>query len=166
LTLTDIGVLLGHFNIPGARAHTIQISTEEAKKTLQHVEEEVLSAVRLARGKDEGLPCVVVGGGAPLLRNLGFLLPESYGFANAYGAALAEIAGTIDTVRSLEKRDEVMEEMKSKACALAISKGADSATTRITNLSIIPYGYSKELLARIIVTASGKRRRHVEAADN
>jgi len=159
LTLTDIGVRLGYFEGDLFRKEEVQISEVEAQRHVHKVHEDILSAVRLVRGKEEELPCAVVGGAAPLLGSLDFLQPNFFGYANAYGAALAEIAASIDTIRSLEKREEVLEELKAEAIIRAVAKGADPAAVRITNLSIIPYGYSSGLQARVLVTASGKRRR-------
>jgi N-methylhydantoinase A/oxoprolinase/acetone carboxylase beta subunit len=155
LTLTDIGALLGLFEFEGLNRGNIKIAEQEAKERLKYMHEEVLSGLLLVRGKEQDIPCVVVGGGAPLLQDLGFILPESYGFANAYGAALAEVSHTIDRVCSLFERDKVLDELKAEAQEGAEAKG--SSFVRITNLSIIPYGYSQGMLARVIVTASGKR---------
>jgi N-methylhydantoinase A/oxoprolinase/acetone carboxylase beta subunit len=158
LTLTDLGALLGYFNLQGQDIGNIKISAQEAKNRLKQVHNEVLSAISLVQGKEQHVPCVVVGGGAPLLQDLGFILPESYGFANAYGAALAEVSHTIDRVCSLVDRDLVLDKLKEEAQKEALIKGAKASSLRITNVSIMPYGYAEGAMGRVIVTCQGKRK--------
>lgn len=157
LTLTDVGLQAGYLEIEGAKKEAIQIFKKEAQEVMEKIEKDVMRAVRIARGKDEYLPLVAVGGGAALLRKLDCEIPPFADVANAYGAALSEISSTVDIVTSLQKRIETLDEIKAKASAEAIQKGAKKESVRIVNMEVIPYAYSKESLARVIVTASGPK---------
>jgi len=154
LTLTDVGVLTGHLEIAGAQCKNISLTKPQAKALLHSVHMQMEQAIAIVKGKNSSLPVIAVGGGAALLENV---LQIPFGnVANAYGATLAEISSTIDIVTSLHKRLEVLEEVRAKAITSAIEKGALPTDVRVVNVEIIPYAYSKEALARVIVTAAGK----------
>lgn len=157
LTLTDISILSGHLSIEGADSSKIPISKAQANTVLEKVEKEILRAVNIVRAKHKSLPLIAVGGGALFLKNIGCEIPPYADVANAYGAALAEISSTVDIVASLQERIRTLEEIKAKAVQNACKKGAVKESCRIVNMEVIPYAYSKNALARIIVTASGKR---------
>ena len=157
LTLTDIGLLAGCLEIEGAEKDRIEISKDEAIALMKKVEAEVDRAVRIARGKQAHLPLIAVGGGAPLLKHLDCEIPLFADVANAYGAALSEVSSTVDVVTSLQSRIKVLEEIKAKARFDAIAKGAKQESVRIVNMEVIPYAYSRDSLARVIVTASGPK---------
>lgn len=157
LTLTDVGLAAGCLEIAGAEKARIEISQNDAQALMKKVEAEVDRAVRIARGKQAHLPVIAVGGGAPLLRHLGYEIPPYADVANAYGAALSEVSSTVDIVTSLHERIKVLEALKMKARANAITKGAKQENVRIVNMEVIPYAYSRDSLARVIVTASGAK---------
>jgi N-methylhydantoinase A/oxoprolinase/acetone carboxylase beta subunit len=164
LTLTDVGVFLDILDIPGASKSSISLTTSAAKHHLATIGQKLVSSLRIAMGKHRNLPIVVVGGAAAMVRaaltdtEFGSLvmIPEHSGVANAYGASLAEVSATITVVLPLGSgREELLDKIKAKTCEEAILKGA--ALTRIANVEIIPYAYSKDGLAKVSVTALGRR---------
>ena len=86
-------------------------------------------------------------------------MPEHYQVANAYGAAIAEIPGTVDTVVSLTNRQKVLDELRNLAMQLAVENGADPRHATICQQEIIPFPYVPNNIARVIITARGKRLR-------
>jgi N-methylhydantoinase A/oxoprolinase/acetone carboxylase beta subunit len=155
LTITDIAIKCGRMQIIGANADKVPLDDIQARAVMSRVDSEIAKAVLLVRGKNSALPVIICGGGAPIGYREGMILPEDYGFANAYGAAMAGVSHTIDQTVSLIDRNATLDRLKETAIAQAIARGASSASTRITHVEVSPYAYSKEALARVIVTASG-----------
>lgn len=158
LTLTDIAALDGRLNLPGADVSRVGICSIQAREVLKLVHEKISEGIGVMKGKQTHLPVIVVGGGAAIAQNgEALILPEYAGVANAYGAALAEISGCIDTVVSLTNREKTLEKLKEEALGIAISKGANPKTVRIVDVEIIPYHYIPGHLGRVVVTAAGER---------
>lgn len=152
LTLTDVAVSLGYLEIIPFKP--IELSTEVAQNLMKKLSQTIDEKIRIMKGQKD-LPVLFVGGAAALFAN------EAVGkyanVANAYGAALAEISATIDSVVSCKTDKSAVEKLQEEVIAKAILKGADPRHTRISAVETIPYGYSSEQLSRVIVTASGKR---------
>jgi N-methylhydantoinase A/oxoprolinase/acetone carboxylase beta subunit len=161
LTLTDCAISAGTLDISGANKSLIGISKSEAQVVLSKAQEEISDLITRIKGPHKDLPVILVGGGAALFNKNSFLdqceIPEHFDVANAYGAACARIAATIDTVISLDKRDETLETLCAQASSMAESKGAQKETISIVQKEIIPYFYIPGNKARVIITAAGKR---------
>jgi N-methylhydantoinase A/oxoprolinase/acetone carboxylase beta subunit len=162
LTLTDVGVAAGKLVIPGVNG-SVSLSTAEARKILSQICEDIHRSIMRLKGKKGDVPVIVVGGAAPLLESLhaeyklpGFI-PADCGIANAYGAALAEVSGTIELITSLENREKVLQSLKEQAMIKACQKGADPKKVRIAQLSVLPLAYAPGSLAKVCVMASGPR---------
>jgi N-methylhydantoinase A/oxoprolinase/acetone carboxylase beta subunit len=159
LTLTDVALALGYFEIPGARIKNVTLSHRGCKAIINEAVRKIYELVSKIGPEDLKLPIVLIGGGASLLpKNLldsRFIIPPYAHIANAYGAALAEISATVDTVVSLEERQKVLESLQEQAIQKTIQSGADFKTVRIVDIDIIPYHYMPNRLARVIVRASG-----------
>ena len=157
LTLTDIGVLLGHLEIATAQKEKVGICCSAAKNLLAQVETKVRDAVFKVQGKGEHIPLVIVGGGAPLLKNLAGVIPEYAYCANGYGACLAQISAKKEKLLAFEGRQALLDQLKEEALKEAVQEGADPKTIKIVNVEEVPCAYSKEGLCRFIVTASGPK---------
>jgi len=162
LTFTDVGVVLGVLDLPGANPTLVDLTKERAKELLLLAKDMLLYGIQKVVGKEKDLPIVVVGGASALVKaalpDLPLLIPQHAHVANAVGAALAGISATTQIVAPLsQNREALLEEIKAKTCQEAISRGANGALTRVANVEIIPYAYSKEGLAKIRVTAIGPR---------
>ena len=86
------------------------------------------------------LPVVLVGGGSVLVRDRiegahEVIRPEHHAFANAIGAAIAQVGGEVDRVFTIDpsRRDEVLDSARQEAVDKAVAAGA----TLICNLSAI-----------------------------
>lgn len=160
LTLTDIALRLGHLSLQDSTApepSTI-LSHERCKAIYRQAEEQVTRLVQQMRGKDADLPCIFVGGGSALFSPtfaLKEMPTEFFDVANAYGAALAEIAGSVDTIVSLSARDQVLSGLHEQARQRALDKGADPKNLRLIDQQVIPYPYAASPMARVIIRWSG-----------
>ena len=157
LTLTDIASKAGIFAIADSDVDRVELSEREAKHLLDHVRSQILKGVEKMRGKHHSLPIIGVGGGAAIAGHLVNSYFEHQAVANAYGAALAEISATIDTVISLTDRERQLNNLKESVFQQAVEEGAESDSVRIVDLQVIPYHYVPNQLARVVVTASGKK---------
>lgn len=150
LTLTDVALALGNLQIAHASPPTF---FTQGKAIFDHVNDKLCHLIKKMQGEYTNLPVIFVGGGSALLAPL----PRYFDVANAYGAALAEISGTIDTVVSLQNREETLASLYSQAKQKAITLGSNPPTLRLIDQQIIPYSYVPNHMARVIIRYSGKR---------
>lgn len=155
LTLTDVAYMSGLISIPLANTPSIPIDLQQAQHIMRSVLTQIQTAIGLMRGRHTQLPVLAVGGGAYFLKDIAHAVPEHYSVANAYGASLAEISYTLDTVVSLEYRDAVLNRLQEEASTGAVLKGAKEERVRIVDVQVIPYHYIPNQMGRVIVTASG-----------
>jgi N-methylhydantoinase A/oxoprolinase/acetone carboxylase beta subunit len=164
LTLTDLALLSGYHRIEGADLSKISIDPKIAVSIMERQAESIADAVRVVRGEETTLPCVLVGGGAHLFYELlstkiCHLLPlDAFtGVANAFGAATAEISGHFDGVISVQERELSLDVAIQQAKDQAVKKGACPESIRMGSMAIEPLAYSKEKLAKVTVSVLGKR---------
>ena len=161
LTLTDIALSLGHFEIDCADPKRIILSDNQRKTIFDHALDKIHQLVVKMQGEFKDLPVILVGGGSALFPqgSLGdhYLTPKFFNVANAYGAALAEISGCVDVVVSLQNREAVLEKLYQEAKQKAIEQGANPKTLRLIDQQIIPYHYIPNQMARVIIRFFGKK---------
>lgn len=161
LTLTDIALALGYVEIPGARPQNVDLSHKGCRAVINESIRKIYELISKIGPEHSHLPIIMIGGGATLfpkhLLDDRFIIPPYAQVANAYGAALAEISATIDTVVSLENRQSVLESLQQQAIQAAIQKGSDFKTVKIVDVTIIPYHYIPNQRARVIIRASGSQ---------
>ena len=87
--------------------------------------------------------------------------PEHFEVANAIGAAIAQVSGSIDGVFDItaKGRDAVIEDVKNAAKAEAVKAGADEATVEVVELEEIPLAYLPSNAIRFRVKAVGDLKR-------
>lgn len=161
LTFTDMSMALGHLEIPGACRSRISVSSTAAQQVIEEALRRIQKEVSLMEGDQKQLPILLVGGGAALLPKqlLGsrYQIPAHASVANAYGAALAEISGVIDTVVSLNERERVLGRLQELARDAAIRQGADAHSVQVVDVQITPYHYVPNNMARVTILAAGKQ---------
>jgi len=163
LTLTDVGVVSGLLQVDEGQCKNIALNKTEAEKIIKSVCKEIYQAIVRLRGKRHDIPVILVGGGAglmgPLIDDFGLKgwMPVEAAVANAYGAGLAEVSSTLDKVVSLKEREKVLHELKEQATREAIAKGAGAQQVRIAAVSILPFAYTSDSLAKVVITASGPK---------
>lgn len=153
LTLTDIALSLGHCEIPDSQPPKPEMSFCEVMKIVMERVNLLITKVRGFKFKDFKVVCV--GGGAALLdkKEIKMCIPEHYMVANAYGAALAELAATFDAVMSLDNREKLLTKITKDLATHLQKKGVKKS--RVIEKEIIPFSYIPGNLARIIVTVAG-----------
>ena len=161
MTLTDAALFMGHIEIEQSQPLQNSINLDQGEAVFNQVKEKIKELILKIRGEYKDTPIVFVGGGSALLPPCFFQeehkIPSFFNVANAYGAALAEISGTIDTIVSLQNRKETLDELCEKAKQKAIDQGANETTLRLVDQQIIPYSYVPNQMARVIIRFSGKR---------
>ena len=161
LTLTDIALVLGYVEIPGARPKNVTISHRGCKVVMDDALRKIYELISKIGPEERSLPIIMIGGGSSLLpKNLlggRCIIPPYANVANAFGAALAEISATVDTVVSLMERERVLGDLQQQAIQAAIQKGADFKTIKVAEIEILPYHYIPNQMARVIVRASGNQ---------
>jgi N-methylhydantoinase A/oxoprolinase/acetone carboxylase beta subunit len=127
---------------------------------MREMVEEVIDRMKTTA---EDMPVVIVGGGSILLsKNLAgareVVRPEHFDVANAIGAAISQVSGSVDGVFDVatKGRDAVVEEVKEAARAEAVKAGADGDTLEIVELDEIPLAYLPSNAVRFRVKAVGK----------
>ncbi|MBX5477158.1 MAG: hypothetical protein IRZ18_08575 [Clostridia bacterium] len=130
----------------------------------------VEEAVDRIKTSAAAVPVVAVGGGSILLpdRLEGVSeidRPEHYEVANAIGAAIAQVSGTVDRIFSLEKRsrEAALAEARENAFAEAVRAGADPDSVEVIEVEEVPLAYLPGNAVRVKVKAAG-RLRGVEVA--
>ncbi|VDB99599.1 unnamed protein product [Peniophora sp. CBMAI 1063] len=113
--------------------------------------------------KAEDIDVLLVGGGAVLvedgtkLRGASKVIKPTYsGVANAIGAAIARVSGTVDTVRPTAEKttQQVLEEVSQLATERAFENGALRDTIKLAGVDVIPIQYVANK-ARFVVKAIG-----------
>jgi len=165
LTATDIAVAAGLAQLGdkgktgGIEARTVKLATERMREMV----EEVIDKMKTT---SQDMPVVLVGGGSILLpdRLRGasrVVRPEHFDVANAIGAAISQISGSIDGVYDVatKGREAVIEQVKQEAHAEAVKAGAAAETVEIVELEEIPLAYMPSNAVRFRVKAVGKLKR-------
>ncbi|TDC51942.1 hydantoinase/oxoprolinase family protein [Actinomadura sp. KC345] len=158
-TLTDAGALAGRgapasAPIPDRLRGTLASAMETADAMLTDAVD------RVTLGKTDQ-PLVVVGGGSFLVPDglegvAEVIRPGNGDVANAVGAAIALVSGTIETIIPAgEGRREAIEAASGDACRRAVQAGADPAGLEVVEITEIPMSYLPEPALRLRVKAAG-----------
>jgi N-methylhydantoinase A/oxoprolinase/acetone carboxylase beta subunit len=169
LTTTDIALAAGYAKIEDAKCDPSALRTLSKEVVAKAVErivrtfEDGIDSVKLT---PEPVDVVLVGGGGIIippdyytkLKGVRRVIrPPEFQYANAIGAAIAQVGGEIDRIYPLEgaTRDEVLKSAKEAAIAEAIRAGAKADTVQIVDLDEIPLAYLPSNAVRIRVKAVG-----------
>ena len=159
MTLTDIAVKKRFITIPHATTPVNNISDELASEVMTYVEKTILTLCRQIAGKHKNLPIVFIGGGAMLFANSPLakqiIIPKLAPLANALGAALAQVSGSIDTVVELRNHTKTIKQLAAQAKQRAVQAGAHPQTVHMVEQQMIPYSYTTNNLTRIKITMTG-----------
>lgn len=159
MTLTDVTVAKKYITIPNANNPTPQVNAATADYVTNYVEKKILQLCAQMAGKYKDLPIILIGGGAKLFTHSPLaqkvLIPELAPIANALGAALAKVSGTVDTVVAIQDREKTLADLTTQAKMHAIKAGASPATLQVVELQLLPYNYTTNNLTRIKITVTG-----------
>lgn len=165
LTLSDISTLAGRLTGFGDAALAADVPDEVVAAALAWVDAQVLVLCERMRASRLQLPLIAVGGGSHLVSAsqggvTEVVFPEHHAVANAYGAAIAEVSGSVDRVYQFDGvgREACLQEARELAVAEAVRGGADAAAVRITSVDEIPLAYVPGQARRVMVRAVGPLR--------
>lgn len=169
LTTTDIALAAGYASIHDPRCDPNRLKNLEqnlVSTAVSKVIEKVEESIDKIKTSPNPMPVVLVGGGGLLIppEYYGKLKgaskvtrPSNYQFANAIGAAIAQVSGHVDKVYSLEamSREAVIQAAKESAINRAIDAGADPGTIQVVEVEEIALPYLPGNAVRMRVKAAG-----------
>jgi N-methylhydantoinase A/oxoprolinase/acetone carboxylase beta subunit len=163
-TMTDAGVLAGRAGRTGLadRAACVDEARGDAlTRAVATADAMLADAVdRMTLGKTDR-PLIVVGGGAFLVPDelpgvAEVIRPDHGDVANAVGAAIALVSGTIETiVPAGDGRREAIDAAAEHARRRAVQAGADPAGVEVVEITEAPMSYLPEPALRLRVKAAG-----------
>lgn len=161
LTATDVAAAAGYARVgdPDRVRHLPPELVEAVVERMHRLVEEAVDRMKTAAGD---VPVVVVGGGSILLNRplrgaARVIKPDHYEVANAVGAAIAQISGTVDRIYNLEGMDrgEALQRAREEAIRRAVAAGARPDTVAIVDVEDVPLAYLPSNATRIRVKAVG-----------
>lgn len=160
-TASDIAVAAGRVEM--GNPHAVEnLDRDLIDKAQQRIQSLLESAVDIIKTSPAPLPVLLVGGGATLapssLRGASELItPPFYDVANAVGAAISKVGGTVDIIQDVAEQSSAQAIEKAKAIAIerAIAAGAVRETVIIAELETYPISYVANKL-RTIAKAIGE----------
>jgi N-methylhydantoinase A/oxoprolinase/acetone carboxylase beta subunit len=159
-TLTDAAVFAGRAELGDPSLAAGHGDVLEA--ALRRADELLADAIDRVKTSRAELPLVVVGGGSVLVPDRlpgvsEIHRPEHFEVANAIGAAIAAVSGSVDRIfhPGAGGRQAVLDEACNLARDQAIGYGADPQLTQIVELEEIPLAYLTTPATRIRAKAAG-----------
>ncbi len=162
LTATDVAVASGKFSLgkPENVSDVKKDLIENADGRIKEMLEETIDRMKTSAGDT---PVVLVGGGSIIVPKelegaSEVIVPEHFDVANAIGAAISQVSGSIDSVFDVatKGREAVIVEVKEAAIEEAIKAGAKKETIEIVDLEDIPLAYLPSNAVRFRVKAVGE----------
>ncbi|KAI1959100.1 hypothetical protein LOZ58_004808 [Ophidiomyces ophidiicola] len=160
LTATDIAVAAGEkIGNPDLVKDIDDTTIAKAKARMKTMLEGV---VDLMKTSPAPLPVLLVGGGSVIAPTeldgvSKVICPPYHSVANAVGAAMSKVGGTVDMIQSTEERTitEVVEHAKEMAIERAVVSGALRETVYLAEVDAIPLQYVAHQV-RVIARAVGE----------
>lgn len=161
LTATDIAVAAGYADI-GDRDRVCDLDRSMVQAAVENMHQQLEDALDHVKTAAGDAPVVLVGGGSCLVHRelrgaASVSLPRLANVANAVGAAIAQVGGSVDKVYSYEAlgRQEALRRAREEASANAIGAGALPSTTQIVDLEELPLQYLPGGAVRVRAKAVG-----------
>jgi len=169
LTTTDIALAAGYAKIDDPKCRPNQIGADpsfvlEAVERIIGTVEESIDKMKTSANP---VPVVLVGGGGILIPRSRYdqlrgtsrvIRPEHFQYANAIGAAIAQVSGEIDRVYSLENmtRSDALSRATALAKSEATKAGAKPESVRVVEVDEVPLAYLPGNATRVRVKAVGE----------
>jgi N-methylhydantoinase A/oxoprolinase/acetone carboxylase beta subunit len=166
MTATDVAVAAGLAHLGKAEA-VKKLDAGLVKRACARITEMVEEVIDRTKTTSEDMPVVLVGGGSILLPSSlkgasRVIRPEHFDVANAIGAAIAQVSGSVDGIYDVatQGREKVIESIKEQARREAVRAGAAEDSLEIVDLEEIPLAYLPSNAVRFRVKAVGKLASH------
>ncbi|MDG6996096.1 MAG: hydantoinase/oxoprolinase family protein [Nitrososphaerota archaeon] len=171
LTTTDVALGLGHASALDNACHPERVSATIGREKLVRAQEKIMEIVEEAIDKikvsSQPVKVVLVGGGGIIIPESMYdkiagvseiIRPAHFQFANAIGAAIAQISGQSDRIYDLDKksREQALEEAKRFAIEDALSAGADPVSVEVVESEELPLSYLPGIAVRIKMKVVGR----------
>jgi N-methylhydantoinase A/oxoprolinase/acetone carboxylase beta subunit len=170
LTATDVALASGYAKINDPqidRTPLIHLTPKLIRETVAEIISKVVTCIEKMKTGPESVPIVLVGGGGIIIPPTQYsqlvgvsqvIRPKHFQFANAIGAAIAQVSGEVDRIFALEHqtRTEAISTAKNLAIADAIKAGADPESVEVVDIDEIPLAYLPGNAIRIRVKTCGR----------
>jgi N-methylhydantoinase A/oxoprolinase/acetone carboxylase beta subunit len=164
VTATDIAVAAGIASNIGDASLVSDIPQTVVERGLKQIRETVEESIEHIKTRKDDVPVILVGGGSVLIDESHLLAgtsatikPSHFQIANAVGAAIAQVSGSIDVMVHIgeETRDAALTRLKQQAIDLTVSNGGKRETVEIVELEQIDIAYSMGRALRFVIKAAG-----------
>lgn len=160
LTTTDIAVAAGEPIGDASLVKDLSQSTiAQAQARMKVLLERVVDQMKTS---PEPLPVLLVGGGSVIVpKDIAgvseVILPPYHSVANAVGAAISKVGGTVDIIQSSAEQTipQIIEKAKNMAFERAVAAGADISTIVLAEVDAMPLQYVANQV-RVIARAVGE----------
>ena len=160
LTATDVAVAAGEsIGDPNLVKDLLPSSITLAQARMKAMLERVIDQMKTS---PEALPLLLVGGGSVIFPKgivgvSDVIQPPFHSVANAVGAAISKIGGTVDMIQSTAEQtvSQVVEKAKSMAVERAAAAGANPDTITLAEVDALPLQYIANQV-RVITRAVGE----------
>ncbi|MEM7728075.1 MAG: hydantoinase/oxoprolinase family protein [Pseudomonadota bacterium] len=161
LTASDIAVASGQADF-GDWARVSGLDPGRVWKALDLIHTRLADGVDRMKTDATPVPLILVGGGSVLIgRDVpgvsSLIVPERAGVANAIGASISQVGGTVDRVYAYDElgRDACLDDAKARSRALATKAGAAPSTIDVIDLEEVPLPYLPGGSVRVRVKSAG-----------
>ncbi|KAJ9223956.1 hypothetical protein DTO169C6_3576 [Paecilomyces variotii] len=160
LTATDIAVAAGEkIGNPELVSHLSKSTVATAQAKMKQMLEGVIDLMKTSPAP---LPVLLVGGGSVIspteLEGVSKVVcPPFHSVANAVGAAISKVGGTVDSIQNTAEQSakEIVEQAKATAIERAVAAGALRETVYVAEVDAIPLQYVANQM-RVIARAVGE----------
>jgi N-methylhydantoinase A/oxoprolinase/acetone carboxylase beta subunit len=164
VTATDIAVAAGITQIGDAEA-VAHLPRDFVRAVLAEASAKIEDAVDRMKTEAGDLPLIAVGGGAFLvpdrLAGVSQVIRVPHGdYANAVGAAIAQVSGETDQVYRDLSREEAIAAAEAQARERAVAAGADRPSLQTVDVEDMPLAYLPGNALRVRVRVAGEMGSH------
>lgn len=160
LTTTDIAVASGKLSI-GEPQNVSDVTPKFVEAVRARTKKMMEAVIDIMKMSPEPLPVLLVGGGSVICPTeldgiSDLIVPPFHGVANAVGAAISKVGGSVDVIQDISKMTavEAIDVGKKIAVERAIAAGAKADTVTIAEVEAMPLQYVANQL-RVMVRAVG-----------
>jgi N-methylhydantoinase A/oxoprolinase/acetone carboxylase beta subunit len=161
ITATDIAVAAGYAEV-GDRDRVAHLDRRLVAGAVDEIHRLAEDALDRMKTSSAAVPVILVGGGSILINRelrggANLIVPAHAGVANAIGAGIAQVSGTVDRVYSYDAggREAALASARDEASRNAVAAGALPTSVEITEVEELPLAYLPGGAVRVRVKAVG-----------